>query len=181
MRIPSAVIVGHSMGSTVAQRFAIDYPSRTRAVLLEGAFFPSPHNEPIREFFKTVSAFTDPIDAKVVREFQQSTLARPVPSEFFERMVNESLKVPARVWKAALEPYLTVDFSDRLTDVVVPTLLVWGDRDAFTGRAEQDRLNRAIARSRLTVYSGTGHCPHWEEPERFAADVVAFVRNVDAP
>ncbi|HKH73536.1 MAG TPA: alpha/beta hydrolase [Vicinamibacterales bacterium] len=181
MRIESAVIVGHSMGSTVAQRFAIDYPSRTRALVLEGAFFPSPHNEPIREFFKTVSAFTDPLDVTVVREFQQSTLVRPVPSDFFERIVNESLKVPARVWKAALEPYLTVDFSDRLTDVAVPTLLVWGDRDAFTARAEQDRLNRAIARSRLTVYSGTGHCPHWEEPERFAADVVAFVRSADAP
>jgi len=104
-----------------------------------------------------------------------------VPPEFFETIVSESLKVPARVWKAALEPILTVDFSERLKEVAVPTLLVWGDRDGFTGRAEQDALNRAIAGSRLTVYSGTGHCPHWEEPERFAADVVAFVRSVDAP
>jgi pimeloyl-ACP methyl ester carboxylesterase len=181
MRIESAVIVGHSMGSTVAQRFAIDYPSRTHALVLEAAFFPSPHNEAIREFFQHVSTFTDPVDAKTVREFQQSTLTRPVPSEFFERIVNESQKVPARVWKAALEPYLTVEFSDRLTEVTAPTLLVWGDRDAFTGRAEQDRLNRAMTSSRLTVYGGTGHCPHWEEPERFAADVVAFVRSVDAP
>ena len=85
------------------------------------------------------------------------------------------------MWKAALEPYLSADFSERLKEVAVPTLLVWGDRDGFTGRAEQDALNRAIAGSRLTVYSGTGHCPHWEEPERFAADVVAFVRSVDAP
>jgi len=181
MRIESAVIVGHSMGSTVAQRFAIDYPSRTRALVLEGAFFPSPNNAAIQEFFQTVRTFTDPIDAKVVREFQQSTLTRPVPSAFFETIVHESLKVPAHVWKAALEPYLTVDFSNRLKDVAVPTLLIWGDRDGFTGRGEQDRLNRALAGSRLTVYSGTGHCPHWEEPERFAADLVAFVRSVDAP
>jgi pimeloyl-ACP methyl ester carboxylesterase len=181
MRIESAVIVGHSMGSTVAQRFAIDYPTRTRALVLEGAFFPSPHNDAIREFFQTVNTFRDPIDPRVVREFQQSTLTRPVPPEFFERIVSESLKVPARVWKAALEPYLTVDFSERLNDIAVPTLLVWGDRDGFTGRAEQDRLNRALASSRLTVYSGTGHCPHWEEPERFAADVAAFVSRVDAP
>jgi pimeloyl-ACP methyl ester carboxylesterase len=181
MRIESAVIVGHSMGSTVAQRFAIDYPSRTRALVLEGAFLPSPHNQAVREFFQTVRTFTDPVDPKVAREFQQSTLARPVPPEFFETMVSESLKVPARVWKAALEPYLTLDFSDQLTEVAIPTLLVWGDRDGFTGRAEQDALNRAIAGSRLTIYGGTGHCPHWEEPERFAADVVAFVRSVDAP
>ena len=181
MRIESAVIVGHSMGSTVAQRFAIDHPSRTRALVLEGAFLPSPHNEAVREFFQTVRTFTDPVDPKVVREFQQSTLTRLVPPEFFETVVSESLKVPARIWKAALEPYLTVDFSDRLKEVVVPTLLIWGDRDGFTGRAEQDALNRAIAGSRLTIYHGTGHCPHWEEPERFATDLVAFVRGVDAP
>ena len=65
------------------------------------------------------AGFTDPIDPKVAREFQQSTLARPVPPEFFETIVSESLKVPARVWKAALEPYLTVDFSDRLNEIVV--------------------------------------------------------------
>jgi pimeloyl-ACP methyl ester carboxylesterase len=180
MRIESAVIVGHSMGSTVAQRFAIDYPSRTRALVLEGAFFPSPHNQAVREFFQTVRAFTDPVDPKIVREFQQSTLTRPVPPEFFETIVSESLTVPARVWKAALEPYVTADFSNRLKEISVPTLVIWGDRDGFTLQAEQDALNRAIAGSRLTTYTGTGHCPHWEEPERFAADLIAFVRGMDA-
>jgi pimeloyl-ACP methyl ester carboxylesterase len=180
MQIESAVIVGHSMGSSVAQRFAIDYPSRTRALVLEGAFFPSPHNAAVREFFQTVKGFADPIDPKIAREFQQSTLARPVPAEFFETIVAESLKVPARVWKAALEPYLTIDFSDRLDEIAVPTLLIWGDRDGFTLRAEQDALNRAITGSRLKTYSGTGHAPHWEEPERYAADLIAFVAGMDA-
>jgi pimeloyl-ACP methyl ester carboxylesterase len=181
MQIESAVIVGHSMGSTVAQRFAIDHPLRTRALVLEGAFLPSSKNEAVREFFQTVSGFTDPVDPRVVREFQQSTLSRPVPADFFETIVSQSLKVPARVWKAALEPYTRVDFSGRLAEIRVPTLLVWGDGDAFTLRAEQEALNRAIAGSRLTTYMGTGHCPHWEEPERFAADLTAFVRGVDAP
>jgi len=181
MKVESAVIVGHSMGSTVAQRFAIDHPSRTRALVLEGAFLPSARNEVVREFFQTVRVLTDPVDPKFAREFQQSTLSRPVPAAFFETVVSESLKVPARVWKAALEPYTTVDFSDRLAEVKVPTLLVWGDRDAFTLLAEQEALNSAIAGSRLMTYNGTGHCPHWEEPERFAADLMAFVTGVGAP
>ena len=177
--IESAVIVGHSMGATVAQRFAIDYPKRTRALVLEGAFFPKPKNEAIGEFWQTVARLTDPIEPAFVRDFQQSTLARSVPPEFFEMVVGESLKVPARIWKAGLESFLTIDFADRLKDVWVPTLLIWGDRDAFTPRAEQEALNRAIAGSRLTIYAGTGHSPHWEEPERVAADLSAFVRSVD--
>jgi len=36
----------------------------------------------------------------------------------------------------------------------------------------------AIAGSRLVVYRGAGHSPHWEEPERFASDLVAFIKTL---
>jgi pimeloyl-ACP methyl ester carboxylesterase/tetratricopeptide (TPR) repeat protein len=170
-----AVIVGHSMGASVAQRFAVDYPQRTRALVLEGAFLPRPGNVAVREFWEEVSRLTDPIDPAFVRQFQQSTLAQPVPPEFFETAVAESLKVPARVWKAALRPFLEVDFVDGVSRIRAPTLLVWGDRDAFATRDEQDALTRTIAGSRLVTYVSAGHSPHWEEPQRFAAQLVEFV------
>jgi pimeloyl-ACP methyl ester carboxylesterase len=177
--VDSAVIVGHSMGSTVAQRFAIDYPTRTRALMLVGAFLPRATNEAVREFWhSSVSTFSDPVDIKAVREFQQSTLAKPVPPDFFDTVVGESMKVPAHVWKAALEPYLTIDFAGRLAEISVPTLLVWGDRDSFTLRSEQDALSGAIAGSRLVVYADTGHSPHWEDPGRFAEQLAAFVSSL---
>jgi len=111
--IERAVIVGHSMGSTVAQRFAVDYPQRVRALVLEGAFMPRPANSEVRKFLAEVAALEDPIAPGFARAFQQSTLAQPVPPEFFETLVGESLKVPARVWRAALQPYLTVVRSRR--------------------------------------------------------------------
>ena len=173
--IERAVIVGHSMGSTVAQRFAVEYPQRTRALVLEGALMPRPANAEVSKFLDEVSALKDPIDPGFARDFQQSTLAQPVPLEFFSMIVGESLKVPARVWKAALEPYRTMDFSAELPKIRVPTLLIWGDRDAFTRRLEQDALNQAITGSRLVVYAGAGHSPHWEEPQRFAEEIATFV------
>ena len=50
-----AVIVGHSMGATVAQRFAVDYPQRVQALVLEGAFLPRPANPELRKFLEEVS------------------------------------------------------------------------------------------------------------------------------
>ncbi|HYC46634.1 MAG TPA: alpha/beta fold hydrolase, partial [Burkholderiales bacterium] len=107
-----AVIVGHSMGSIVAQRFAVDYPDRVAGLVLEGAFLPRPATGTVREFWEEVSVLQDPIDPAFVRAFQQSTLAQPVPAPFFETVVRESLRAPARVWKAALAPFLTLDFED---------------------------------------------------------------------
>ncbi len=173
-----AVIAGHSMGSSVAQRFALDYPERTLGLVLMGSFVTYRTNPVVVEFGEEVRALEDPIDPAFAREFQESTLAQPVPQAFFETVVRESLKVPARVWRAAFEGFLEDDFSGKLGRIAAPTLIVWGDQDVFAPRSDQETLAAAIAGSRLVVYPGAGHAFHWEEPERFAADLVAFTESV---
>ncbi len=177
--LDSAVIAGHSMGATVAQRFAIDHPGRTLGLVLVGSLTTwRGHPDFVELWDSVVSTLTDPVDPDFVREFQESTLAQPVPPEFLETIVRESLKLPARVWKAALlEGLLEADFSGELAKIQAPTLILWGDRDALT-RSGQDALTAAIPGSRLEVYTGAGHGLHWEEPERFAADLTAFVESL---
>jgi pimeloyl-ACP methyl ester carboxylesterase len=173
-----AVIVGHSMGSIVAMRFAVEYPQRVQALILEGAFMPRPANADVIKFLDEVQGLKDPIDPGFAREFQQSTLARPVPPEFLDTIVDESLKVPAHVWRAALQPYRYTDFSAELAKIRVPTLVVWGDRDGFSRRSEQDDLIGAIHGSRLVIYAGAGHSPHWEEPQRYAGQIASFISEI---
>jgi alpha-beta hydrolase superfamily lysophospholipase len=55
-----------------------------------------------------------------------------------------------------------------------PTLFPWGDQDTFCPRGEQDDLAATISGAQLVIYPGSGHSPQGEEPERFAADLVAF-------
>ena len=52
------------------------------------------------------------------------------------------------------------------------------ERDAFSPRAEQDALIAAIPGARLVVHEGAGHAMHWEDQERFAAELTAFVEEV---
>lgn len=114
------------------------------------------------------------------REFQASTVAQPVPPDFFERAVGESQQLPARVWQQIFQGFLEDDFSGELAGVRAPTLVLWGDRDSICTRAAQDAVVGAIAGSRLVVYEGTGHALHWEQPQRFAADLAAFVDGLPA-
>jgi pimeloyl-ACP methyl ester carboxylesterase len=177
LRLPAAVIVGHSMGSMVAQRFAADHPERVAGLVLLGAFRTLHRSIVIQEFWDSaLSTLEDPVDPAFVREFQLSTLAREVPSELLARVVDESLQVPARVWREAFRGFLeTPDFSAELARMRAPALIVWGDCDSYAPAADQEALCAAVSGARLIVYRGGGHAFHWEDPARVADDLVAFL------
>jgi pimeloyl-ACP methyl ester carboxylesterase len=178
LEIDSAVVVGHSLGSLIAQRFALDYPHRTIGLVLIGSG-PAMRGNPVwSELRAPVLELTDPVDPRFVREFQESTLAQPIPPTFLERVVQESRKLPARVWRSIWHDFADVDHSDELAQVMAPTLVTWGDQDSVFGRSDQEAIVAAVPDARLVVYAGAGHGTHWEEPERFASDLVAFVRRV---
>ena len=92
-----------------------------------------------------------------------------------EAVVAESLKAPAFVWQAAIRGMIERDCADELHRIPAPTRLLWGERDAFISRTEQDTLNAGIPGATLRTYPGTGHAPHWEQPEEVAGDLVEFV------
>jgi len=177
--VERAIVVGHSMGSSNALRFAIDFPERTSGVVLLGAFASYRRNAGIVDFWdNVVSRLADPVDPELAREFQLSTLARPVAPDFLDMVTGESLKAPAHVWRAAFEGLLEDDFGGELDRIQAPVLIAWGDKDAFCPRADQDALLRTIPDARLAVYEGCGHALHWEEPERFARELVTFATEV---
>jgi pimeloyl-ACP methyl ester carboxylesterase len=179
LQLKKAIVAGHCMGGLVAQRFALDYPERTQGVVLAGTLPTMRRNPQVQALWDSVvSKLEDPVDRSFVVEFQESTLAQPVPAPFFETVIQESLKVPARVWKAMFAALLKEDSSSELGRIRVPTLIVWGDRDGFCSRQDQDTLTRALVTSKLIAYSETGHALHWEEPELFADDVVNFIERL---
>lgn len=178
MGVATAVVAGHSMGSGVGQRLATDHPERLRGLVLAGTFDDLRPNSTVRELWNDViSGMSDPVDPGFIREFQESTLARPIPPEFMTTVLRESAKLPARLWKAVWEGFLTDDVADALSRIRVPTLILWGDQDAICTRDSQERVQAAIPHARFVVYEGAGHALHWEEPERFAADLAAFVAS----
>jgi pimeloyl-ACP methyl ester carboxylesterase len=160
------------------QRFVIDHPERALGIMLVGVPRSLRDKPGVSKAFEAVSGLSDPIDPAFVREVLESTLFRPVPSTFLEAMIGEGLNSPARVWKETFQGLLEAVPPTDTGTIHAPTLILWGDRDGFLPRSDQEALAAAIPGSRLVTYEGTGHVVHWEQPERVAADVVAFAERL---
>ncbi|WEX74737.1 alpha/beta hydrolase [Sinorhizobium numidicum] len=179
--ISRAVIAGHSMGSFIAQRIAIDYPERVSGLVLMGSFPTVMGNAVVDELWREgVSQLEDPVRRDLACDFQRGTVNQPIPDELLETFISESLKVPARVWRAALQGLMNADHTRDLPRIGAPTLIVWGAHDNFFPRSDQDKLLGVIRNAELLLYETAGHSFHWEEPERFARDAAAFVETVAA-
>jgi pimeloyl-ACP methyl ester carboxylesterase len=172
--IRKATIVGHSMGSFVAMQTALDAPQRIERLVLIGTATTA-RNDVTVDLQKSVMNLKDPVDEKFARDFQISASSPDLPAEFIDEVVRQSLKLPARVWQAALAGVIAEDYKPKLGKIKAPTLIVWGEKENIFLRGEQDLLKAGIADSTLKVYAGTAHSPHWEKPETFVRDLNEFI------
>lgn len=173
LAVERAILVGHSGSALVARHVALTHPDRVLGLVL----IDSPlalEREWLREFLESVQALTDPVPEPFIRDFQSGAAYAPLPGDFFQRLVNESAKMPARVWRDEIEGLLAYRDADDLGHLSMPTMLIWGDRDTTVPRDDQDALARAIPGAELRVLAETGHSPHWERPGLVVDLLVGF-------
>ena len=176
--VPSAVLLGSSSGGYIAQQVAVTSPHRVTGLVLVG----SPRSLQGRPpFADEIDQLTDPVDAAWVRK----TLTwfprfRQVPQWYIDGRVQDGVRMPSHVWREALAGLVSARPPTDVATITAPTLIVWGARDELLTSEHQQSHAAAIPASRLIVYEDTGHLVLWEQPERVASDLTAFVASLRA-
>jgi non-heme chloroperoxidase len=177
-KLNKVIVAGHSLGGLVVQRFALDFPQLCKGVVIISSDASFADNPGMADFLAVVDQLQDPVDRTFSAEFQKSTITKPISESYFNTVVDESQKVPARVWKAIAHELRQVNYVPELKTIKQPVLIMWGDKDGVCFRNDQDIMAKNIKRSKLVVYKNTGHALHWEEPARFADDLLKFVESI---
>ncbi|HET7735342.1 MAG TPA: alpha/beta hydrolase [Nocardioidaceae bacterium] len=173
-------LIGTSSGGYVAQQVAVDHPERVLGLVLVGA--PSDLQQPLPvSFVDLLSSFHDPVTRDDVDAIHGALpLHTPVPDAFIEAQMAAALTIPKGVWRAWIEGLFAAVPPIQSGPITVPTLILWGaDEDVLTAD-QAHALAMAIDDSRLVTFEGTGHLVLWEQPERVAAAVTAFITGQPA-
>ncbi len=67
------------------------------------------------------------------------------------------------------------DFSDRLSEIKAPTLVISASEDGLVPPTEQILLHRGIKGSSYVTINGSGHASMYEDPSSFAALTLGFI------
>jgi pimeloyl-ACP methyl ester carboxylesterase len=180
-------LVGNSMGGYVAAEVAIQFPERvSRLVLVSAAGISSAETlqAPILTFGRIATAIATNSAARhrrlaarpLTRHMSLALVARHprlLKADLAYEGIFKGAGKPG--FDAALRACLDYDFRDRLPEVKVPTLIVWGERDSIIPVHDADEFERLIEDSRKIVMKDTGHIPMAERPQTFNALLVEFL------
>ncbi len=180
LNLPSAVLIGHSLGGAIGQEFATLYPKRVLALVTSDAFarqLPLPGaSDAIRAragSFGSVEQNREILKGAVPRYFDPRN-ANPVDVERFLAVALKS-STPAlrdQLIDAYAAPALD---ADKYRQLRIPVLAISGAMDNVVPVAQAIAVSDAIPDAELVLVPRAGHTPMWERPDAWGQAVLEFL------
>lgn len=184
-----AAVVGNSMGGFVATEAVIAEPDlfdRLVLVSAAGISFAEAKGRQTSAIARTIGAAAPLLDGD-----RNVWLARPRGRMFaFGRVMRNPAKLRPELLKEQVRPGLAspgfvdamisiagYDTRERLPEIEIPTLIVWGLNDRIVPVEAALGYRRLIPNSRLELFERTGHVPQLERPQRFNRLLAEFVES----
>lgn len=181
LNIESVHVVAHSLGTVVAQHFAVRNASKVKSLALFGPLVAPPEaarpNIVARaQLARTgLPALQEIADAIVKGATSQETKAgQPaVLALVRESVMRQTPEGYARSCEALAEAR-----SADIEGIRVPTLLVTGDQDGVAPVTNVTVIHQRIQASRLAVFEGCGHWTPFEKPQACMQELQNFYASV---
>jgi len=178
LHIARAHIVGNSMGGFIAARLALAHPERVQtATLIDAAGVLAPQPS---DMDRLLAEGRNPFEVHSRAEFDAfyaMTMAEPpwVPRMTLDWMADDYIARRESLTRIFKDFHHVGLLDDRLADIRVPVLVMWGAKDRLVHQSAADVWTRGIAGAQKIIYPDLGHMPMVEDPKRGAADVLRFI------
>lgn len=187
LHLQNVVLVGHSMGGEIAALATLKDPRNVRALVLVDAAGFGTHLPLLTRLARA------PLVGRVLASFRGRKAV--------EKALRSTFGDPSRVTDAMVDQYYAPvaepDFAralagvarqfnfealkGRLDSVSVPTLVVWGSRDAWIPPSVGQDMSLALPRAAFVLIPGAGHDVPDEDPGALLRPLIAFLQQISHP
>ena len=180
--VEHAVILGHSMGGSIARRFAATYPEMVDALVLAATVAGDGRVRMVMPPRVVTRAIAPSIVALVSsRMLDAAYFDAAMPTED----VREEYMRPLRI-RGSVDEFVTImasagkDEAIDQTRLTMPVLILAGAHDKMIPVEAAQRLREQIPQARLVVIDKAGHMLLEEQPEESARAIEDFLRETSA-
>jgi pimeloyl-ACP methyl ester carboxylesterase len=186
--VSRATLIGNSLGGLISWDYAVRHREAVdRLVLIDSAGFPMKLPIYIGLFNNALVRLSSPwwLPEVIIRSAVRNVYGDPrkLDAVTLRRYVEFFHGEGTRAAIGKMVP--TLDFKEVDTDVLmtldVPVLVLWGAKDRWIPTGHAAEFARRIPGAKAVMYSGVGHIPMEEAPERVMGDLWGFLRAVLAP
>jgi pimeloyl-ACP methyl ester carboxylesterase len=191
LKIPSAHILGHSMGGRIALTMALNFPGRVNSLIMAAsgsgqAARPGPDCIPGLPHWLVIRLVEKGFEKSLREEYCETSAF--FTNDFRERYPDRIEEFFKLAWAthAKLPEYIHLiiarhnwEATHRLGDVQCPTLVLIGDGDAGRSNhvAQAEILTNRIRGAELKVLTGQSHGFFWQAPEETNEIILAWVKR----
>jgi len=183
LKLPSAVLVGHSMGGAIAAEVALRYPDRVRGlVLIDAAGFGVrwPAALKVGRWPGAGGVAAALRGRWITAQTLRSTYGDP--SKVTEEDVDQYYAPVAepgydRALRGVLREFRFDTLVGRMRAVAAPTLVVWGSADRWIPVRDGARLATELPRGAFIVLPGIGHAAAEENPDEVNRLLISFLKE----
>jgi 3-oxoadipate enol-lactonase len=169
--IQDVVIGGLSMGGQIVMEFCRLYPGRVRGILLAATFCRPETEEGRRQraamadrlLKEGMGPYAEEVLPKMVTPANLIALPRVADHVSGMMRATDPNGAAAGLRGRAERP----DYAETLARIGAPAVVVVGDEDVFTTRADAEQMSTLLARSELVWIKGVGHMPNLESEDEF--------------
>ncbi|MDP4946178.1 MAG: alpha/beta hydrolase [Alishewanella sp.] len=173
LQLEQVVIAGNSLGGNVAWATAVLYPQRIKKlVLVDASGYPNQaQSVPIGFTIARIPLLNKLMEQVLPRSVIESSVKNVygdpalVTAELIDRYFELTTRAGNRqALSQRLRQTQTESLVNRIKDLKLPTLIIWGDRDRLIPPAMAVRFHQDIVGSQLVRFNRLGHVPQEEDP-----------------
>jgi pimeloyl-ACP methyl ester carboxylesterase len=183
LKLDTATLIAHDIGGGVAQRLVIEHENRfNKLCLMNSVTYDS---WPIEMMIQ----IGHPLIKKLSSKFIVGILRQALKQGFYENPDKKMMAGILAPWTtdvgllslirnaSALNTNLTTELTDKLPNIKIRTLLLWGSEDKFQNIKYAYRLSTDIAEVELVEVLEARHWVMLDQPQKILSELENFLRT----